>query len=224
MAGFTELLLQGMSIVLRSENLRFLLKGVGVTLELSLEVILISFLFGVALGILRYARVPVLATMAATYVEAMRNSPMLLLILAAHFALRLTAWNSGVAGMSLYTSAVLAEVVRGGLNSIDRGQWEAARAQGFRYVQILWHVVLPQALRRMIPPIVSQFITVVKDTAYVWLIGVDELTGRAKIIMGAHAEAVIALFFTIAVVYFIVNYVLSAMARSLERRYWARSF
>ncbi|MGE5590904.1 MAG: amino acid ABC transporter permease [Bacillota bacterium] len=213
-----------MRIVAQSENLRFLALGLGVTLQLALEVILLSFAAGVVLGILRYARVPVLAIVAAVYVEAMRNSPMLLLILAAHFALRLTAWSSGVVGMSLYTSAVLAEVVRGGLNSIDRGQWEAARSQGLRYVQILSHIILPQALRRMIPPIVSQFITVVKDTAYVWLIGVDELTGRAKIIMGAHAEAVLALFFSIAVAYFLVNYILSALARSLERRYWVRSF
>ncbi|MCL5677201.1 MAG: amino acid ABC transporter permease [Firmicutes bacterium] len=213
-----------MTVVVQWENLRFLLRGLGVTLELSLLVILISFLLGVLLGVIRYARVPVLAPAATAYVEAMRNSPMLLLILAAHFALRLTAWSSGIAGMSLYTSAVLAEVVRGGLSSIDRGQWEAARSQGFGYTQILWHVVLPQALRRMIPPIVSQFITVVKDTAYVWMIGVDELTGRAKIIMGAHADAVLALFFAIAVFYFAVNYILSVAARSLERRYWVRSF
>lgn len=224
MDRFLELIGLGLRVVAQGENLRFLALGLGVTLKLSLEVILLSFAAGVVLGIVRYARVPVLATAAAVYVEAMRNSPMLLLILAAHFALRLTAWSSGVVGMSLYTSAVLAEVVRGGLNSIDRGQWEAARSQGFRYTQILWHVVLPQALRRMIPPIVSQFITVVKDTAYVWLIGVDELTGRAKIIMGAHAEAVLALFLSIAVAYFLVNYVLSAFARSLERRYWVRSF
>lgn len=224
MDRFLQVFDAGLRIVVQGENLRFLALGLGVTLQLALEVILLSFAAGVVLGILRYARVPVLATVAAVYVEAMRNSPMLLLILAAHFALRLTAWSSGVVGMSLYTSAVLAEVVRGGLNSIDRGQWEAARSQGFHYVQILGHVILPQALRRMIPPIVSQFITVVKDTAYVWLIGVDELTGRAKIIMGAHAEAVLALFFSIAVAYFLVNYVLSALARSLEKRYWVRSF
>lgn len=224
MDRFVQVFEAGMRIVAQSENLRFLALGLGVTLQLALEVILLSFAAGVVLGILRYARVPVLAIVAAVYVEAMRNSPMLLLILAAHFALRLTAWSSGVVGMSLYTSAVLAEVVRGGLNSIDRGQWEAARSQGLRYVQILSHIILPQALRRMIPPIVSQFITVVKDTAYVWLIGVDELTGRAKIIMGAHAEAVLALFFSIAVAYFLVNYILSALARSLERRYWVRSF
>ncbi|MHB9144302.1 MAG: amino acid ABC transporter permease [Symbiobacteriia bacterium] len=213
-----------MAIVLRWENLRFLLQGAGVTLQLALEVIILSFVAGLLLGIIRYARVPVLGAVSATYIETMRNSPMLLLILAAHFALRLTAWDSGVVGMSLYTSAVLAEVVRGGLNSLEKGQWEAALSQGFSYPQVLRHVVLPQALRRMIPPIVSQFITVVKDTSYVWMIGIDELTGRAKIIMGQNAQAVLSLFLAIAVIYFVVNYVLSQAARTLEGRLQARSY
>lgn len=224
MQQLLHLFTAGMAVVLKWENFRFLLQGAGVTLQLALEVVVLSFVAGLLMGIIRYARVPVLGPAAATYIEAMRNSPMLLLILAAHFALRLTAWNSGVVGMSLYTSAVLAEVVRGGLNSIEKGQWEAAISQGLSYPQVLRHVVLPQALRRMIPPIVSQFITVVKDTAYVWMIGIDELTGRAKIIMGQNAEAVLSLFFAIAVIYFIVNYVLSQAARVLEGRLQARSF
>lgn len=195
--------------------------GLLVTLRIAGFSILFSFLLGTLIGVIRYRNHPVFGRLAGAYVEAMRNSPLLLLILMARFVIRgLSPVNSVILAMTLFTSAVLAEVVRGGLNSVDKGQWEAAVSQGFTYVQTLRHIVLPQALRKMIPPMVSQFITVIKDTSYAWVVGVEELTGSGMIILGRYASTAqfFAIFGFIALVYYVLCHLLSRLARWQERR------
>jgi aspartate/glutamate/glutamine transport system permease protein len=206
--------------LLEPHLLLFMGKGLLVTIKIAGVSILLSFCFGTLIGIARYSKHPVLGRLAAVYVEVIRNSPLLLLILVARFVSGLQPVNSGIAAMTVFTSAVLAEVVRGGLNSIDKGQWEAAKAQGFTYVETLRYIVLPQALRKVIPPLVSQFITVIKDTSFVWVVGVEELTGSGVIILGQYGST--TQFFTvfgfIAVVYWILCHLLSRVARRQEQR------
>ncbi|HEY3364251.1 MAG TPA: amino acid ABC transporter permease [Symbiobacteriaceae bacterium] len=206
--------------LLQPHLLLFMGKGLLVTLQIAVTSILLSFVFGTVIGVMRYSRHKVLAPIAGFYVEAVRNSPLLLLILFARFASGLKPVNSGIAAMTVFTTAVLAEVVRGGLNSIDKGQWEAAKSQGFSYFKTLRYIVLPQALRRMIPPMFSQFITVIKDTSYVWVVGVEELTGKGMIIMGQYGSTsqFFAIFLFIAFVYYVLCHLLGRMARALERR------
>src|SRR5690606_24647760 len=135
------------------------------------------FILGTLLGVMRYSGHWLLARIAAVYIESFRASPLILLILLFRFTMPLKPVNSGTLAMTLFTAAIVGEIVRGGLNSVDKGQWEAARSQGFTWWQTMQHIVLPQALRKMIPPLTGQFITVVKDTSYVWVVGVQELTG-----------------------------------------------
>lgn len=198
----------------------FMGKGLLVTLQIAVVSIILSFIFGTIIGVARYSKTPVLSSLAAFYVEAVRNSPLLLLILMARFVSGLKPVNSGIAAMTIFTTAILAEVVRGGLNSIAQGQWEAAKSQGFTYMQTLRYIVLPQALRKMIPPMFSQFITVVKDTSFVWVVGVEELTGKGMIILGQYGSTAqfFAVFGFIAAIYYVVCSLLSRIARWQERR------
>jgi putative glutamine transport system permease protein len=125
--------------------------------------------------------------------------------------------------MTAFVSCVTAEIIRGGINSVDRGQWDAALSQGFSRIQYMRHIVLPQALRRMIPPLTSQFVTVVKDTSYAWAIGLEELTGAAVIFFTRYQNP-LQTFFAVACVYFTVNFVMSALARRMEKKLARRSY
>jgi putative glutamine transport system permease protein len=201
-------------------NLLSLWRGLRVTLELSVLTILLSFALGLIIGIARWSGHWLFGRLAGIYVEAIRNTPVILLILFCKFVLRLKAYNAGLVGLTIFTTAILAEVVRAGVASIDRGQWEAARSQGFTFAQTLRYVVLPQAIRKVVPPVFSQFTTVVKDTAYVWAIMLEDLTGKGYILAGKLSSPVqfLTIFALIGAVYFVLCWLLGQIARWVERR------
>ncbi|EMI09309.1 amino acid ABC transporter permease [Anoxybacillus gonensis] len=205
-------------------HLKFLLKGFVVTLEVAFLSIFFSFLIGIIIGVLRYSRIPFLSPVLAVGVETIRNLPLLLIIFFTYFALpevgfKLDKFYAAILALVIFESAMLSEIVRSGLNSIEKGQIEAARSSGLTYTQTLWHIVLPQALRRMVPPIVGQFISLLKDTSLAVVIALPELMNHAQIINGQNVNYVIPIFLLVAVMYFVVNYSLSLVSRRLEHKH-----
>lgn len=207
------------------EHLAFLWDGFLVTLYVAFISIILSFFFGLIAGTLRYAKVPVLSQLIAVLVETIRNLPLLLIIFFTFFALpeigiKLEITAAAITALTIFESAMLSEIIRSGLKSIDKGQIEAARSSGLSYTQTLFFIVMPQALRRMVPPIVSQFISLLKDTSLAVVIALPELIHNAQIINGKSADGSYFpdLFTCEYLMYFAVNYSLSLAARRLEVR------
>lgn len=205
------------------EHFLFLLKGFLVTLEIAVVAILLSFIIGSIIGTLRYAKIKIISPILAFFVEIIRNLPLLLIIFFTYFALpevglKLEITTAAIVALTIFEGAMISEIVRSGLLSIEKGQIEAARSSGLSYVQTLWHIILPQALRRMVPPLVSQFISLLKDTSLAVVISLPELMHNAQIINGQNVNYVIPTFILVACIYFVVNYGLSLVSRRLESR------
>ena len=207
------------------DNLAFLVDGFLVTLKIAAISIVLSFLIGGIIGILRFAKIPVVSPVLAVLVETIRNLPLILIIFFVYFGLQdpkvgleMSISTAAILALTIFESAMLSEVIRSGLNSIPKGQVEAARSSGMSYIQTLWHIILPQALRNMVPPIVSQFISLLKDTSLAVIIALPELTHHGQVIYAQNINYVWPVLILIALMYFIVNYGLSLVARRLEVR------
>jgi aspartate/glutamate/glutamine transport system permease protein len=204
-------------------NLTFILEGFWTTVWVAAVAIAFSFILGLVLGVLRYTRIPGFYHLVALIVDTVRNLPLLLLIFFAHIVLpqvgiKLGIYWSAIAALTVFEGAMISEIVRGGLASINKGQIEAARSTGLTYAQTLWHITLPQALRRMSPPLVSQFISLLKDTSLAVIISLPELMHNVQIVGGHNFNYVIPVLMLAAVLYFAVNFLLSVAARKLEAR------
>ncbi|PFJ18152.1 glutamine ABC transporter permease [Bacillus cereus] len=205
------------------DHILFLLKGLLITLEVALVAIVFSFIIGSVIGTLRYTKIRVVSQVLGCIVEVIRNLPLLLIIFFTYFALpeaglKLEIIAAAIVALTIFEAAMISEIVRSGLLSIEKGQIEAARSAGLTHVQTLWHIILPQALRRMVPPLVSQFISLLKDTSLAVVISLPELMHNAQIISGQNVNYMIPTFIVVACMYFIVNYSLSILSRRLELR------
>jgi putative glutamine transport system permease protein len=207
------------------DNTKFLFAGFSVTIIVSVVTVLVSILFGTVLALLRNYEKHICGKLASVYIEIFRSTPLLLWILVCVFMLPFsTALGRGTLALTLYTSSVIAEIVRGGLNSIVKGQFEAARSQGFNFIQTLWYIVLPQCFKRIIPSLMSQIITTVKDTSFFAQFGIAEFFFNAKTLMGILPQKItittahiFVIFGFIAVMYFIVNFSLSLIVRKYAK-------
>ncbi|HIZ96161.1 MAG TPA: amino acid ABC transporter permease, partial [Candidatus Ligilactobacillus excrementavium] len=127
--------------------------------------------------------------------------------------------SAAITALVVFESAMLAEIVRSVIIAVDPGQMEGARSTGMTYWQAMWQIILPQALLKMIPPLVSQFISLIKDTSLATIIVLPELLYRAQIIYGQDTRYMLPMYLIIAVMYFIVCYALSLVAKRMEKRY-----
>lgn len=228
--------------------LLYLFKGVVFTLVIAVVAVLIGIALGSVLALVRnycnkgwYRLFKWLAT---AYIEIFRNTPLLLWIficlvffpiprIFSRPMFTLTAVETKLllkasAALILFTSSVIAEIVRGGLNSVDHGQFEASASQGFNVVQTMIYIILPQAYRNIIPTLLSQVITTIKDSSYLANVAVIELMARTRQLMNAannyngtgmiNVSDIFVLFGTAAIIYFIINFTLSCVVRTMQKR------
>lgn len=208
-------------------NLRFLLQGFWVTIEVSVISIILSFVIGLALGLIRFTRIDAKTTriskVVGVIIDIIRNLPLLLIIFFSYFGLpvmgiRVDAVQASVIAMVVFESAMIAEVVRSGIMAVDPGQMEGARSNGMTYMQAMTHVVLPQALTKMIPALLSQFVSLIKDTSLSTIIVLPELLYHAEIIYNQNTNYMIPMYLAVAVMYFIICFALSSFANYLSKR------
>lgn len=210
-----------MSQVFNQTNILFLLNGMKLTLIIALVSIVLSMFFGTIFAILRNFSKGILGKIATIYIEIFRNTPLLLWILSIRFLVPIKPMYSGILSFTLFTSAVMAEILRGGMNSVSKGQFEAAYSQGFSKFQTLKYIILPQSFRSCIPTFLSQGVTVIKDTSFLWAVGIEEFTGKGMILMGSFASSVqvFLLFGALAATYFIINFIISCSVRTIKTAY-----
>ena len=202
-------------------NIRFLLEGLFLTLQVAVVAGILSFVFGSILGLIRFVKVPFLSRIVGSVIDVVRNLPLLLIIFFTYFALpqigiRLTIFWSAVAALTIFESAMLSEIIRGGLNGVEEGQMEAGLSTGMTYGQTMWYIVIPQALRSMVPPIVSQIVSLIKDTSLATIITLPELTHHSRIVYGQNTNYVIPMFIMMGFMYWVVCYSLSRFSKRLE--------
>lgn len=182
------------SVITSGQYLQWLIDGLWLTLKLSFSACLFALLLGALIAVLRLSPVFLLRGFAASYVEFFRNTPLLIQIFFWYFGayevlpqsvndwLNQTNFEFAAAliALSIYTSAFIAEDIRSGVRSISKGQMEAALSQGFDYLAAMRHVILPQATRIMVPPLINQFLNATKNSSLAMTIGVAELTYQAR--------------------------------------------
>lgn len=205
-------------------NLRFLMQGLWVTFYVSLISIFFSFILGLILGLVRYVKIKYLSAFVGFIIDLVRNLPLLLIIFFTYFGLPrigivTNPTMAAIVALIVFEGAMLAEIVRSGIQAVDPGQMEGARSNGMTYLQAMVHVVLPQALHHMIPALLSQFVSLVKDTSLATIIVLPELLFHAQIIYSQNTSYLIPMYLIIAVMYFIVCFCLSQFAKHLQRRY-----
>ena len=200
-----------------------ILWGLGITVAYTVGSIAIGGVIGLMTGLLRLSRNKFLTLPLVAYVEIFRCTPLLVQIIWFYYALPVVlgidipATVAATMVLSLYTGAFYAEIVRGGVDSIERGQWDAARAIGLRHLQALRLVILPQAFRRMIPPFMNQSIIQLKNTSLVSTIAVADLLYQGQMITAATYRP-LEVYTMVAVLYFAVLFPLTLAAQYVERR------
>lgn len=198
-----------------------LLDGLLVTFEISGLSLILCFSFGLVAALLRLSHSTLGRLLARLYVELIRNTPLLVQIFFIYFVLGpvlgITRFSSAVLALSLFEGAYAAEIFRAGIVSIPRGQWEAARSLGLGTFICYRTVILPQAVRHVLPPLTSQAISLVKDSALVSTIAIYDLTMQGQAII-AETFLTFEVWFTVAAIYLIITLVLSILINIMENR------
>nr|WP_092074339.1 amino acid ABC transporter permease [Dendrosporobacter quercicolus]NSL49243.1 amino acid ABC transporter permease [Dendrosporobacter quercicolus DSM 1736]SDM89189.1 polar amino acid transport system permease protein [Dendrosporobacter quercicolus] len=211
-----------LDLVVRSFPL--LLTGAGITIQITVLSVSFGLLIGMFVGIARLSSCWPVKLLARAYVDFIRGTPLLVQIFIIYFALpmivgtRIDPFIAAITACSINSGAYVAEIFRAGIQSIDRGQMEAGRSLGMTWGQTMRYIIMPQAFKRIIPPLGNEFIAMLKDSSLVSVIGFEELTRRGQLII-ARTYGSFEIWLSVAFIYLIMTFTISRLVDYLERRY-----
>lgn len=212
---------------LMAENIRPLLQGTVITLELTAGAVAMGIVIGLFMALMRLSDNRLFRGIAIAYIDFFRGTPLLVQILMVYFAVpQLLGFQTpdnyqfiaGILAMGLNSGAYIAEIFRSGIQSIDRGQSEAARSLGMTQFQAMRYVILPQAFKRVIPPLGNEFIALLKDSSLVAIIALEDLMYTGKIIVGRTYQPFV-IYLEVALFYLVMTLILSRFVNYTERRF-----
>ncbi|MDN4073914.1 MULTISPECIES: amino acid ABC transporter permease [Fictibacillus] len=198
------------------------LEGFGNTLKASLLALVFSFIIGVIAAVLRISPVKILQMIGTAFVEFVRNIPLILILFIFYYGLpslgmKLSGFQAGTIALSIYTAAFIAEAIRAGILSVDKGQMEAGRSSGLTYIQTMRYIILPQAIKIVIPPLGNQFINLVKNSSILGVVAGLDLMYFGDSISSA-TYVVFDVYIFVALFYLVLTIPLSLFVGYLERR------
>ncbi|MCH5584894.1 amino acid ABC transporter permease [Shimazuella sp. AN120528] len=210
-------------VLMQDGNLPLLLQGLWVTIRMTFLALILSCFIGLVVGLGGMSKGKIISSLSAVYLAWFRGTPLLVQLMLLYYGLAISlnidfsASVAGVLGLGMYSGAYVSEIVRGAIQSIDRGQMEAGRSLGLSHWQTMFKVILPQAVRRMLPPLANEFIALTKNSSLLSAITVAELMRAANTIV-ADNYRYFEIYLTIAIFYFVVNFIISTLIRILERK------
>ncbi len=205
----------------------FLLEGLWMTFKISMITIFFGSLLGIVVGMLRTVDYAVITYPLGAYIHVLRGTPFLIHLYFVYFMLpatgiswlQLEAFPAAVIALSLYTSTYVAEIVRSAIEAVPRGQSEAARSTGMTALQCMWYVVLPQAVKMMIPPMGGVYVIIIKGTSIVSVIGIAELVRAGEHATQRHPRELMLIYGMTALLYFAYCYPVLRLARWAETKF-----
>lgn len=206
------------------DSFPLLLIGAGVTVQITLLSVLVGVLIGLFVGIARISSFKIFRVLGAIYVDFFRGTPLLVQIFLIYFAIpaitgqRMDPFVAAISACGINSGAYVAEIFRAGIQSIDKGQMEAGRSLGMTWIQTMRFVIIPQAFKRVIPPLGNEFIALLKDSSLVSVIGFEELTRRGQLII-AKTYGSLEIWLSVAIIYLAMTLTISRFVAYLEKKF-----
>ena len=221
MQGISGLIHTYFSVGTIKEILPFLLKGALLTIFFSASSELIGIIIGLITAVIRVTKIKVLSQLAVVYVDLFRGTPLLMQIIFIYYALpyigiNLPAIAAGIVALSINSGAYVSEIFRAGIESIDKGQTEAARSLGMSYMQSMRYVIVPQTIKRVLPPLTNEFVALIKDSSLLSVIAIAELMRTAKEMMTWKLNP--SSLTAAAIIYLIITIPLTRLVSQMEKR------
>ena len=212
-----------MDFELIEQSLPYLIQGALITIEITLMAVGIGFFIGLFAGIARICRIKALRIIATIYADCIRGTPLLVQIFLIYFALpmlihtQINPFVAAVTACAINSGAYVSEIFRAGIQAIDQGQFEAGHSLGLSWWQTMYYIILPQAFHNILPPLGNEFITMLKDSSLVSVIGFEELTRRGQLII-AQTYASFEIWMTVAALYLIMTLAIAKFVSFIEHK------